>query len=88
MAGCLWHKRPEPGLDPSHLWEKRKNTSMMRRAEAGCRVVGGGGRERWLETERGRQGEASSASDLEEDTEGHMCQRCVFACVCVGVHVF
>lgn len=24
-------------------------------------------------TERGRQGEASSASDLDEDTEGHIC---------------
>lgn len=24
VAGCLWHKRPEPGLDPSRLWEKKK----------------------------------------------------------------
>lgn len=50
---------------------------------------GGWWRERAMagETERGRQGEASSASDVDEDTEGHMCQRCVFAFVCVGVHV-
>lgn len=26
VAGCLWHKRPEPGLDPSHLWGERKKT--------------------------------------------------------------
>lgn len=24
MAGCLWHRRPEPELDPSHLQTEKK----------------------------------------------------------------
>lgn len=30
VAGCLWHKRPEPGLDPFRLWEKKKKKNVRR----------------------------------------------------------
>lgn len=54
VAGCLWHKRPEPGLDPSHLWEKRKNMGVRRGGEAGWRVAEGES-DSWREKERQRQ---------------------------------
>lgn len=54
VAGCLWHKRPEPGLDPSHLWKKRKNMGMRRGGEAGRRVAEGES-ESWRDKERQRQ---------------------------------
>lgn len=34
--------------------------------------------------DRGRGGEGDSVSDLDEDTAGHMCRRCVYVfCVCI-----
>lgn len=75
VAGCLWHKRPEPGLDPSHLWEKRQNTGVRRGGEAGGGTAGG---ERRAEK---RGGESASESD--GDTERHMCRRCVYVRACV-----
>lgn len=77
MAGCLWHKRPEPGLDPSHLWEKKKKNMGMRKGEEAWQ------RREWqLERERKTEAERVSETDSDEDTERHMCRRCVYMCVC------
>ncbi|TNN76097.1 hypothetical protein EYF80_013628 [Liparis tanakae] len=51
-----WSRREvkDKRLDPSHLWEKRKNMGMRRGGEAGRRVAEGES-DSWREKERQRQ---------------------------------
>lgn len=82
VAGCLWHKRPEPGLDPSHLWEERKNMGVRRGGEAGWGVV-----EResdsWRDRERDR-GWGGQCIWLRWRYRGACVPEvCMYMCVCV-----
>lgn len=82
VAGCLWHKRPEPGLDPSHLWEKRKNMGVRRGGEAWWGVVE---RESDSWRERQRQRVRGTVHLIQMKIQRGMCAGgvYVYACVCV-----